>query len=410
MTISFFLKKPPKQNGEHGIFAYSRIGREQMILYFPDLSVKPDHWSKKKQRVKPSVIQAAPMNDALDRIEADLKGIVATLTAERKEVTVDSVKSRFHALTVKDPTHSGEKSFLDYWETWLEQSERTKTAQTIKQHRSAKQQFEIFAEARGARLTFDRMDRETINAFVAYLLTVRNLQNSSIWQILKTWKTFMKWAFESGITTNDYFQKVKKKDFNVQEPPVVRLTEEEFHRLNEFDFSDSPSLDNARTLFILQCCLGVRVSDLLKIVADPTSYVEGDTIRVVAKKTRKEQVIPLNPLARRILFSDSPPHPVSDVKLNSYIKTAAKAAGIDRVVVKPEFRGMTRTDVQVPLNEEISSHCAKRTFVSLMIASGVHIQSIADITGNTLDTIRRYISLDAKEISREARKAEAIFR
>ena len=120
-------------------------------------------------------------------------------------------------------------------------------------------------------------------------------------------------------------------------------------------------------------------------------------------------MIPLNSRAKRILFSEHPPHYISDVKLNKYIKEAAKAAKLDRPQMITEFRGVNRTDKQIPLHEVISSHCAKRTFVSLMVASSVHIQVIADITGNTLETIKRYINLDEQEITQEARKADEVF-
>lgn len=409
MTISFFLKKPAKKNGERGVFAYTRFGKDQMIIYFPHLSVKPTEWSQKKQRVKPSVTNAAPINDALSKIESDLKGIIASLLKEHIQPTPELVKSRFKALRKTDATRTGEKSFLEFFQDWIDQSRNSKTEQTLKLYGSVKARLEEYQEDRGAKLTFERMDREFVNSFTDYLIRIKKLQNSTVWHNVKTWKAFMNWAVKIGLTTNREFERITKKDFNVQEPMIVRLTEEEFNRFTDYDFTGSPYLNNARNLFILQASIGVRVSDLLKIVQAPAFYIEGDSIRIVAQKTRKEQRIPLNPRARRILFSANPPHHISDVKLNKYIKEAAKVAGLDRVVTKSEFRGTNRTDISVPLHDEISTHCAKRTFVSLMVASGVHIQTIADITGNTLETIQRYISLDEGELRREAKKAESVF-
>lgn len=412
MTIGFHLKSPPKANGEHGIFSYIRFPTGQCILYFPHLSVKSSHWSKKKQRVKPSVTNATSINDALDKIEGDLKDIIASLVQEHIEITPELVKSRFKALTTKDATRAGSKTFFDYWEDWIKgntEGQKAKAPRTLVLYRGAMNRLKDYQNDRGAIITFSRIDVEFITSLSDYLIRVKDLQNGSIWQTVKTLKTFMKWAIDRCLTTNRAIEQVTKKQFHVKEPPVVRLSEEEFHRLTEHDFSTTPYLDNARNLFILQACLGVRVGDLLKIVQDPSSYTEGNSIRIVSGKTHKEQMIPLNNRAKRILFSESPPHHISDVKLNKYIKEAATIAGLDRVIMKTELRGKTVSSVPVPLYKEISSHCAKRTFVSLMVASGVHIQTIAEITGNTLDTIQRYILLDEKEIQREVKKAENVF-
>ncbi|MCB0712672.1 MAG: site-specific integrase [Ignavibacteriae bacterium] len=407
--VSFYLARP-KEKARTVILVRLRIDREQ-IRFGTGVSIYPKDWNPKSQRMKKNCADEVTVNTRLARIESDLKEIFLDLQNNRIEPTPELVKSRYEALIAKDASRNSDKSFFDFWEDWLDQTETSKTASTIQQNRTVMTKLKEYQEDRGAKITFDRLDREFFESFTRYLITIKKLTNSTIWNQVKRIKAFMQWAQERGLTTNEFYRNVKKKDFNVQPPTIVRLTESEFNQLLDFDFSETPYLENARNLFVLQSCLGVRVGDLLKIVKAPTHYLQNDSdsIRITSEKTRKEQVIPLNPRAKRILFSDTPPHHISDVKLNSYIKEAAKKAELNRNILKSAYTGKIRKESTIPLHDVISSHCAKRTFVSLMVASNVHIQVIADITGNTLETIKRYIDLDEMEIAREARKADSVF-
>ena len=401
-----FLLKRPSSNTPQAVFAQFRTGGGRLKIY-TGLTVHPRHWDKRpsKQRVKPSVTNAAVYNALLDSIEADLKSIVAELMKARIEPTPELVKSRFEAMIQRDASRSGDKSLPDFFDEWIEQSRNTKTEQTLKLYQSVGKRLKEYADDRGALLTFDRMDREFVNSFTDYLIRIKNMQNSTVWHNVKTWKAFMRWAVDRGLTSNREYERITKKDFNVHPPVPVRLSEEELSRLAQIDLASLPYLENARNLFLLQCCLGVRVSDLLKIVANLASYRDGKFIRITTQKNRKAVVIPLTPMARKILDDRENLHPISDIKLNKYIKEVARRAGLDRLITQAEYRGMERKDRTMPLHEDISSHCAKRTFVSLMAAKGVSRAVIKAITGNTDATLDRYLKLDEAEISREMEKA-----
>lgn len=403
--VSFFLKRP-QQNREQAIFAYMRLSDGQLKIY-TGLSIHPAQWGK-RQRVIPSTSNAVLYNKRLDAIAADLTKIILEFENKAIKPTVKLVKGRFDALNGRTGTTADDKTYFDYWDDWLKTTENEKTESTRKQYRSVKTRLEAYEKDKGATLTFDRIDREFFNSFTDYLLKVHNMQNATIWNQIKRIKTFMAWAVEQGLTTNREFEKVGQKAFNVQPPVPVRLSEEELRTFADHDFTDAPYLDNARNLFVLQSCLGVRVSDLLKIVANPAAYREGNNIRLTTQKNKKAVMIPLSPLARKVLDGENPPHHISDVKLNKYLKEAAKRATLDRLITKAEFRGTKREDVTLPLYEEIATHCAKRTFVSLMAARGVSRDVLKAITGNTDKTLDRYLHLDESEIEREMRKVTDI--
>ena len=406
-----FLLKRTDANTPQAVLAQFRTGNGRLKVY-TGVSAHPKDWDKRfnKQRLKPSAMNAVLLNSRLDQIEADLKHIAADLLSKRIHPTPELVRTQFDALYARETSRSGKLTFLDYFQNWIDQSANSKTPQTLKLHSSVKAKLEEYQVKKGARLTFDRMDREFVNSFTDFLIRFKGLQNSTVWHNVKTWKAFMNWAVKTGLTTNTYHEQVTKKSYNVQAPDVLRLTEEEFRILAEADFSDSPALDNARKLFVLQCCLGVRVSDLLKIVSNPEAYRVGNNIRITTQKNKKQVLIPVLPYTENVMFGDSPPHEISNAKLNKYIKEAAKEAKLNRLITKAEFRGTNRKDITVPLHEDIATHWAKRTFISLMAAKGLSHAVIKAITGNTDATLDRYLNLDESEIEREMEKVKNLLR
>ena len=403
--VTFLLKRTDADTPQ-AVIAQFRTGNGRLKIY-TGVSVHPKNWDKRpnKQRVKPSVTDAFLWNECLDDIAAALKHIAADLVRKRIHPTPELVKAQFDAFYARKKSDTGPLTFLDYFQNWIDQSANSKTPQTLKLHQSVKAKLKEYELKKGAKLTFDRMDREFVNSFTDFLIRFKGLQNSTVWHNVKTWKAFMNWAVKIGLTTNTYHEQVTKKSYNVQAPDVLRLTEEEFRILAQADFSDSPALDNARKLFMVQCCLGVRVSDLLKIVSHPEAYRVGNNIRLTTQKNKKQVLIPILPYTEEVLFGDFPPHKISSVKLNKYIKEAAKRAKLDRLITKVEFRGTNRKDITVPLHEQIATHWAKKTYISLIAARGLSHAVIKAITGNTDATLDRYLNLDESEIEREMKKA-----
>ncbi len=399
--VSFFLARP-KGTEPSVVLARLKVGGGE-VRFGAGFSVAPKHWNRKAQRVKGSVIDAAPMNDRLDRIALDLKTIVLGLQNEGITPTPERVKSRFDALTLKDATRSGEKGFLDYFEDWKTESEGKVTRSTLNVYASTNQHLKAFSEVRGRTLTFDGMDRAFVNEFTRYLSTVAELQDGTIEKYRKTWKTFMRWAVDRGLTSNTFFASVPK--LKTADTLPNRLTFQELERLTNVDLSDAPTLSNARDLFVLQCWTGVRYGDLKRIVDDPASYRRGDTFELTSQKTGRSVRIPLLPDVLRILDGPSPPHSISNQRMNEFLKEAAKRAGLDRPVRQTEQRGKQRSETTNPLHDVLSTHDAKRTFVSLAAERGISREIIREITGNSDKTLNRYLNLDEKTVHDEFRRA-----
>ena len=186
------------------------------------------------------------------------------------------------------------------------------------------------------------------------------------------------------------------------EPPIY-ITDEERRIIYETDLSYDKRLEQQRDIFIFQCMIGCRISDLYSmrqsnIITEKTSKGDRKCISYIPRKTKEGNPItvsvPLNDTALKILnkyeymknevlvdnryskqniakaiksnpstsSSDSPIFPlIAQQRYNEYIKEIFIACGITRVVsvINP-----TSGEVeQKSIADVASSHLARRTFV-----------------------------------------------
>ena len=119
-------------------------------------------------------------------------------------------------------------------------------------------------------------------------------------------------------------------------------------------------------VFIFQCLIGCRVSDLLKLTE---SNVKGDFIEYIPRKTRDEKPItvrvPLTATALSLIEKYKGGKKlfpfIASQKYNVQIKKAFTLAKINRLVTI--LNPTTGEEEQVPINDVASSHLARRAFI-----------------------------------------------
>lgn len=189
---------------------------------------------------------------------------------------------------------------------------------------------------------------------------------NSVADMLNRLRSFIIWANDNGYTTNNPFKKFAIGDIVYGTP--IYISNEERKKLYETDMSDSPALATQRDIFIFQCLIGCRVSDLMKMTRK--NIIE-NSIEYIPRKTKEERPItvrvPLNQTALEIIerYKDSERSALfpfyTEQKYNVKIKEAFKRAGLDRMVTTIDQK--TREEIQKPLYEVASSHMARRTFI-----------------------------------------------
>mgnify|MGYP002856690328 FL=1 len=193
------------------------------------------------------------------------------------------------------------------------------------------------------------------NAIVSYMSAVR---------------AYWRWCIDMGYTRNDPFRKYSVGSQKYGTP--YYLTTEERDLLYKTDMGDDKDLAQARDIFIFQCYIGCRISDLLSFTENNIVTTDnGVSVQYVPSKTKEERPrvvkVYLSPTAIEILerYKGSGRDTIfpfySTGKLNDLIRQGLKKAGINRVVTIVNPR--TKQSEQHPISDIASSHMARRTFI-----------------------------------------------
>src|SRR5437762_4115562 len=130
-------------------------------------------------------------------------------------------------------------------------------------------------------------------------------------------------------------------------------------------------LIDVRDNFCFACFTGLRFSDIDKL---RHHHINKDFLEIRTEKTKDNLKIPLNVYAKEILekyrgYGLGRPLPtgITNQKSNDYLKELAQLAGLNDLVSMEKFSGSKKILVTKPKYELISTHAARRTFVTLAL-------------------------------------------
>jgi integrase len=186
------------------------------------------------------------------------------------------------------------------------------------------------------------------------------------------------------------------------EMEVVTLTETELHKLK--DAPVGGYLKKTRDLFVFMATTGMRYSD--SQLYDPSWQTPEEVLEFVQLKTGGKAYPPLYTVTREILleYGGCPPR-ITNQKFNSFLKILFKRLNFNRTVVIQSVRGKQVFRTVKPLHEVISSHTARRTFITICLQKGMPIQDVMKMSGHSdFNSMRPYIKIARKEIRQVADK------
>ncbi|MBR3647086.1 MAG: phage integrase SAM-like domain-containing protein [Paludibacteraceae bacterium] len=293
------------------------------------------------------------------------------------------------------------KTLADVYDEYAEA--RNLDDATRKQYRVLLDALNRWAEKRT--LYVDEIKVGDIDAFCSFFRhektkdkTIERSQNT-ITGKLKRWRALMNFAVLRGYIEASPFKQYKVPA-EVFGTPIF-LTTEERDRLYAFD-GLAPALAVQRDIFIFQCHIGCRVSDLISLTKD--NVTPDGFLQYIPKKQRKRVPttvrVPLSPVAKEIIerYADSDIKKllpfVSEQKFNKYIHAIMKEAGMDRVVIVPNK--LTMQPEHHPLYEVVTSHVARKTFIEAMFRETKSERITSAFTGHAEGSkaFSRYTEVD----------------
>lgn len=273
--------------------------------------------------------------------------------------------------------------------------------ETPKHYRSTTRLIARFIESKyTTKVNFDDVTLDFYYDLKNFAFNVEKITDNYFGTVIKFLKTAMNEAAEEGLHSNTN-HKSKRFIKTTNDVENVYLDESQLSKLAAKDFSGNKKIERARDLFLVGCWTGLRFSDFNNI---RPKNIKNGFIEMKTQKTGEMVIIPIHSVIDDIMkryhgqTANSLPPPISNVKLNEYIKDAVKDAELTESVTLERVKGGKKYTITKPLNELVSTHTARRSFASNMFKLGVPSIVIMAITGHkTEKSFLKYIKVTPRE-------------
>ena len=394
-----FNLKEPKSKDETLIFLIFRY-KGRKFKYSTGEKVKPSAWLDKKMCVSNSYMGSAEKNARLEKIEMELTKIYTRHFTNDSIPTPSILREELNRALNNDSI--SKMSFFKAFDEFMEVSNVKE--RTLKKYNTLKNHLTDFQNKKRISIDFSVVDNQFYEKFIKYFIEDKKMLNNTIGKYISTFKTFMHWATDRGYNKNMSFRKFAVPN---QKADIVYLEDEELNKILELDLSNKLRLEKVRDLFCLACFTGLRYSDISKLKRE---NVRGEYLVVNTHKTQDYIKIPLINKAKKIiskyLNKDDFFKEISNQKMNDYLKEIGELAEINKEYTITQYCGKTRIETTLPKFKFISTHTARRTFITLSLEKGMRPETIMEITGHTsLRTMQKYVKIVQKVVTKELKNA-----
>ena len=244
--------------------------------------------------------------------------------------------------------------------------------------------------------------------FQSYLIN-NNLAPNTIAAICGHLRTVLRWAsmFKASVSVD-----LDNIDFEAKDiKPKISLDEDDISRIYWFDINSlhcrpqkKKTFERIRDHFVLSCYLGQRFSDVCRIRKENFNTTTKSSFSIIQQKTGFEASLDFNKI-----YGTIPKH-VQDIlvkygykspyqghlsNFNRYLKELMCEIGMDETI-KYEYKihGKVITNTFKKW-ELISSHTARRSFITNAVKRGVHTEFIKHASGHRSDrSFGKYVIFD----------------
>lgn len=270
--------------------------------------------------------------------------------------------------------------------------------QSIKQKMSEIKSFGKWLEMNGG----DKLENLSKNRMALYEKSL--CDNKLAWKTIKTKighimsviRIAREYDYISGdkcVGLEDYKLRTKAK-IDIKKQRSFALTPTEVSQLyNCSDDKLTVRQRQIRDIFVLQCEMGQRVGDTLRILKGEYTIKDDFLELSMQQKTKMAVIIPLTNIIRELLskykggvslFEDRVESTVVNY-IDREIKIIAEKAGLNRIHNFQGQRGEEVRESNKPLFKIITSHIARHTFITGKLRLGWDKDMVKTVTGHTSD-------------------------
>jgi integrase len=406
MKYTFKLKEPNLAKETSILFSCFFKYENKKFIYSTGEKIHPSNWDtpnkfpftngKNKSKFAEGIkMQLNRYSDLMLETESQYKKINEPFTTKTLKKVFDEEFKK---------TRSGKNIFFDAFDEFVAEKKETMqwTEGTEKRYLNVKKILKKFEIEKKHTLTFSGIDSNFYNKFAPFVIYTLNQTNSTYLKNLSLFKTFVNWSIRKKYTYNNAFLNFNKDDNGnaIIKPTITRqigLTIDDLNRAMKHEFTIE-KLERSRDLFVLQCVTGVRYGELFTIqrsnVTD--SFL---CIKDQKDKTKPDKEIPLTAILLYILKKYDYDLPmITNQKQNEYIKEVFKELGYTDLTLKTTTQGKEIITKELFFYQRITTHTARRTFITMLKRESKNDKLISTLTGHTnMNTLNNYYQVSDPE-------------
>ena len=431
MRVTAFLrnKDAAKNNVSARSNVYFRVRDVGLdIKCVSELSINPNHWDSKRQGYK---MRVALVDDAVrarfDIQVNELKNLISKeyFIGANSDWLQKVIFSYHHpnAYKLSDGTLVNTR-LVEWADKYLKSKkfdhhQECNTKGLMIKITRFEQYMQKVKKHKGYTMNIDLMNADDLREFEAFMLDEHNIRDkhpelyadfneraiksprslNTINSNMTLLRTVCNWVRKQGASHNDPFVGYEMPKVLYGTP--FYLTIQERDKVFDCDLSDRPDLMEYRDMFVFQCMVGCRHSDLVTFTPE---NISGDILEYIPLKTINKNPqtvrVPLTEKAQQILARHN--HGDTEVffpmrfnfKFNDAIRDILKRAKINRIVTVLNPR--TREEEKRPLYEVGTSHMARRTFIGNLYKQVKDPNLVASMSGHANGSVAfaRYRAID----------------
>ncbi len=397
MPDAKFILKEPNSNDKSLVYLFYNYNNLR-LKYSTGEKILPANWNSTKQRAKETAKfpEYPEFNQRLRNIETAINTCYRRLLNDERYITSDLLREELNIELNKEKLTKKRLDLLEWIKNEIEILKLSQKVGSIQVYNALLKHLTEFSITRRFKLNFENVTIEFYEQFQDYLINEKKLLNNTFGKQIKTLKTFLNLATEKGINTNLAY---KSRLFKAPQETIdhIFLNDEELDKIHKTDFGEKLYLDRVRDQFLIGCHTGLRFSDFTQLKKEnyrETNY--GSVFNVITYKTDERVIIPIKPIVKGIWdkYNGNLPRPISNQKMNEYLKEIGQIAGISNMEIVKKKSGLDVRQTIQPKHELISTHTARRSFATNAFLSGIPAISIMKFTGHkTESSFMKYIKV-----------------
>ena len=399
-------------------------GKSQLLIRFYDsthfdvraksrIFIKPELWDKsaralkstKSRFVSAQTVECAEIQSKMDNLRAHI--LNRYMETDGVGITTEWLTTVIHHYH-NPHTYDVNTPLYEYIEKYIEAKHLLHG--TAKQYRVLGNHLRLFSQLHYT-IFAGRVELNDLKAFEHFIryeagkhpkkgAKVAELAQNTVNSKMRSMRALCNYCVSIGVAQSNPFDKFQIKQSIYGTP--VWLTIEERDKIYHTHF-DNPSLERQKDIFIFQCYVGCRVSDLMQMTA--ANITDDGFVQYIQHKLRTTNPttvrVPLTDTALEILERYKPKRKgdpllpfISPQKYNVTIKKVLEEAGITREVLVHNPKTLTNEPKRVC--DIAASHLARRTFTANIFKLTKSERITSALTGhvNGSRAFSRYTDID----------------